>query len=380
MRPLALYLPQFHSFKENDEWWGRGYTEWTAVRRAKPLFEGHIQPRVPYDGDYYDLSDEGGERLKIQAEQAKEYGIYGFVFYQYYFTGHKLMERPMEILLAHPEVDIKYCICWANETWRRAWYDYNEEILLEQTYGGETEWKEHFDYLLKFFKDERYIKIGDKPMLCVYRPFEIAELRSMRDCFDRWAREAGYGGIYLVGGKSGPGEDTRNICDAHYYFEPGYSLKRGLTGWQTLAYDMTMGFRRAGNAVSGAINRVCCGNSDNNGTGNSRIYVEKLERRIPIDWIYDAILRREYKDNEYPGIIARWDNTPRRGSKGLVYTGASAEKFEETLCKLRRKIPDDSFVFINAWNEWGEGAMLEPDKEEGYAYLEAVREVCSDNV
>ena len=407
MRPLALYLPQFHSFKENDGWWGKGYTEWTAVRGAKPLFDGHLQPRVPYDGDYYDLSDEGGERLRIQAEQAKEYGICGFVFYQYYFTGHKLMERPMEILLAHPEVDIKYCVCWANETWRRAWYDYNEEILLEQTYGGETEWKEHFDYLLKFFKDERYIKIGDKPMLCVYRPFEIAELRSMRDCFDRWAREAGYGGIYLVGGKSGPGEDTRNICDAHYYFEPGYSLKHGLTGYQTFEYNMSTVFNRMGNVIRRTIAggyhtdnteslKKGHGSPDtirNSGSGNiagtesaqepsyinQSIMSDRLEHRVPIDWVYDAILRHEYKDNEYPGIIARWDNTPRRGSKGLVYTGASAEKFKEVLCKLKQKIPEESFVFINAWNEWGEGAMLEPDKEEGYAYLEAIREVCSEN-
>ena len=289
------------------------------------------------------------------------------------------MERPMEILLAHPEVDIKYCICWANETWRRAWYDYNEEILLEQTYGGEAEWKEHFDYLLRFFKDERYIKIGDRPMLCVYRPFEIDELRAMRDCFERWAKEAGYGGIYLVGGKSGPGMDTRNICDAHYYFEPGYSLKHGLTRNQTLKYNMMTGIRHAGNAVCHAIQGFRHADSDFDGKGNNRKYEEKLERKIPIDWIYDAILRREYKDNEYPGIIARWDNTPRRGRKGLVYTGASAEKFKETLCKLKQKIPEESFVFINAWNEWGEGAMLEPDKEEGYAYLEAVREVCSEN-
>ncbi len=353
MRPLALYLPQFHTFKENDEWWGRGYTEWTAVRRAKPLFEGHIQPRVPYDGDYYDLSDEGGERLRIQAEQAKKYGIYGFAFYQYYFTGHKLMERPMEILLNHPEVDIKYCVCWANETWTRAWYDKQDEVLLKQEYGGENEWREHFDYLLRFFKDERYIKVDGKPMLCVYRTFEIGPFELMASEFDRWAKEAGFEGIWLVGGRTAGVLDKLDICDAYYYFEPGYSLKHGLTGLQTLEYNISTGLRHARNIMLNA---------------------EILERRIPIDWIYSSILRRDYKANEYPGIIARWDNTPRRGSKGLVYTGASAEKFKDTLCKLNQKIPEDSFVFINAWNEWGEGAMLEPDKEEGYAYLEAVRD------
>ena len=176
MRPLALYLPQYHALKENDEWWGEGYTEWTAVRNAKPLFRGHEEPRVPYDDIYYDLSDADGARLRLQAEQAKEYGIYGFVFYQYYFTGHKLMERPMEILLSHPEIDMRYCICWANESWRRAWYDYNEELLREQKYGSEPEWREHFEYLLRFFKDERYIRVEGRPMLCIYRTFDIKEL------------------------------------------------------------------------------------------------------------------------------------------------------------------------------------------------------------
>ncbi len=380
MRALALYLPQYHSFKENDEWWGEGYTEWTAVRNAKPLFKGHDEPRVPYDGIYYDLSDPEGERLRIQAEQAEKYGLYGFVFYQYYFTGHQLMERPLEILLSHPEISLRYCICWANESWRRAWYDYDEELLMEQRYGGESEWREHFDHLLRFFKDDRYIKKDGRPMLCIYRPFEIEELPAMRDCFDRWAREAGFDGIYIVGGKSGPGWDTRNICDAHYFFEPGYSLKHGLTALQTMEYNISTALRQGANSLRGAFRKKPGKQPDEGGSAGDQKDTEKsrmsLERRIPIDNIYDAVLRRDYADNEYPGIIARWDNTPRRGYKGLVYTGASAEKFSLTLCKLKQKIADDSFIFINAWNEWGEGAMLEPDRSEGYAYLEALRACC----
>ncbi len=354
MRPLALYLPQFHTFKENDEWWGEGYTEWTAVRGAKPLFSGHVEPREPYDGEYYDLSDPTAERLKIQAEQARQYGIYGFAIYQYYFTGHKLMERPLEILLQHAEIDLKYCITWANETWRRAWYDYNEELLMEQTYGGESEWREYFNYLLQFFRDERYIKVDGRPMFCIFRIDDIADLGEMKKCFDAWAKDAGFPGVYFVGGMTARTIDTRGLCDAYYYFEPGYSLKHGLTTSQNLKYGMGLTARRIYNMISPK---------------------KTLERRIPIDWIYDSILRRDYAENEYPGIIARWDNTPRRGNKGLVYSGASAEKFENILCKLNEKLPDDRFLFINAWNEWGEGAMLEPDKAEGYAYLEAVKKV-----
>ena len=371
MKVLALYLPQYHAFKENDEWWGEGYTEWTAVRKARPLFREHVEPREPYDGVYYDLSDQSGERLKIQAEQAKKYGIYGFVFYQYYFTGHKLMERPMEILLEHPEIDLRYCISWANESWRRAWYDYNEELLMEQTYGSEPEWRAHFDHLLGFFRDDRYIKIDGKPVLCIYRTFDIKELAAMKSCFDARAREAGFPGIYLVGGRTAHVLDTRDICDAYYYFEPGYSLKHGLTGLQTMEYNVATGMRQVSNSLRGAIGAAgrCKAATEDNKTMKAGM---TLERRIPIDWIYDSILKRDYAANEYPGIIARWDNTPRRGYKGLVYTGASAEKFGDALCKLKSRISDDSFVFINAWNEWGEGAMLEPDKAEGYAYLEAV--------
>ena len=155
MRVLALYLPQYHSFKENDEWWGKGYTEWTAVGRAKPLYRGHIQPRVPLGERYYDLVKEGEETLLWQARLAREYGIYGFCFYQYWFKGKMLMEKPMEILLGHPEIDMNYCICWANETWTRTWYGLSEQVLMQQDYGEEEDWYRHFEYLLKFFKDKR---------------------------------------------------------------------------------------------------------------------------------------------------------------------------------------------------------------------------------
>ncbi|MCR5748433.1 MAG: glycoside hydrolase family 99-like domain-containing protein [Lachnospiraceae bacterium] len=352
MKPIALYLPQFHCFKENDEWWGEGYTEWTAVKAARPLYKGHIQPRYPYDDEYYDLSDKTAGRLKIQAELAKKYGIYGFSFYHYYFTGHKLMERPMEILLSHPEIDLRYFITWANETWTRAWYDKQDEVLLKQEYGNENEWKKHFEYLLPFFRDERYIKIDDKPVFCIYRTFDIKDLVSVRDTFEALAKEEGFPGIYLIGGKTAGEQDQRGICDAYYYFEPGYSLKHGLNMACTLKYDVMTAIRHGINLAFGK---------------------EILERRIPIDWIYDAVLGRDYACNEYPGIIARWDNTPRRGYKGLVYEGTTADKFYDTLCKLNSRIPKESFVFINAWNEWGEGAMLEADKAEGYAYLEAVK-------
>ena len=359
MRAIALYLPQFHTFPENDKWWGEGYTEWTAVKRAKPLFAGHKQPRVPLDG-YYDLKDESAKALKRQAYLAREYGIYGFSIYQYYFKGRQLMQRPMEILREHPEIDINYCICWANESWTRTWYGLENEILMLQDYGDEKDWRAHFEYNLPFFRDPRYIKVNNRPLLQIYRSFDIEDLGRMRSCFDRWAREAGFEGIFLVAGKTaGLQEDRRDLVDGYYTFEPGYSLKHRLTGLQKASYNVSVGLKSLVNK--------CLPN-------------KLLERSIPIEWIYRAIEERDYEENEYPGIIARWDNTPRRDYKGLVYRGASPERFEGCLRSLSEKLSgrENDFVFINAFNEWGEGAMLEPDDFEGYAYLEAVKRVVNE--
>ena len=359
MKIIALYLPQFHAFPENDRWWGKGYTEWTAVKSAKPLYKGHIQPKHPLDG-YYDLISDQPETFLRQAEYAGEYGVEGFAFYQYYFTGKTLMEKPLDILLEHPEVNIKFCLAWANETWTRAWYGLKEEILMPQEYGEEKEWRNHFLYELRFFKDERYIKIDNKPVFMIYRTFDIDCLPEMREKWDAWAREEGFDGIFWIGGKTAGAEEGRKgILDGQYYFEPGYTLKHGLTGSRKLRYNF-------GTLIRSIRNRF---------PWNSEKGDKILERRIPIDWIYEGITGRDYGKNEYPGIITEWDNTPRRSYKGLVYSGASPEKFKDALCKLNRKLDKDSFLFLNAWNEWGEGAMIEPTEEKGFAYLSVLKDL-----
>lgn len=361
-----MYLPQYHSFPENDEWWGKDYTEWVAVKRAKPLYTGHIQPRIPLDGEYYDLDKDGVSTLKKQAELAKEYGIYGFSMYQYYFNGKTLMEKPLETLLAHPEIDLKYCLCWANETWTRTWYGLENQILIEQTYGDEANWREHFEYMLRFFKDERYIKVGNKPVYQIYKTFDIPCFRSWANCFRSWAIEEGFDGIYFISGKTAAGSEERNECreliDGYYYFEPGYSLKFGLSKYQKLLYNAEV-------AIKSFFNKFR--NQEN----------KKLERFIKADWIYKAIANREYSDNEFPGLIPDWDNTPRRSYKGLAYKGTSPEKFKNVLELLNKKVAKRAvdFVYINAWNEWGEGAYMEPCKYRKHSYLEAVREVLENS-
>ena len=359
MKVLALYLPQYHSFPENDEWWGKGYTEWTALKGAKPLYPGHMQ-RHPRDG-YYDLIKDQPETFQRQAALAKEYGIDGFAVYRYYFTGKQLMEKPMEILLQHPETDFPYCFAWANETWTRAWYGLKEEILMKQEYGGEKEWRAHFETELPYFRDRRYIKRDNKPVYIIYRTFDIECLPEMKDKWDQWAREEGFDGIFWIGGKTAAAEDPRkDLMDAYYYFEPGYTLKHGMSALRTLSYNAATFFRQTLNGLP----------------YNAGQEKKILERRIPIDWIYEGVLSREYAENEYPGLIAEWDNTPRRSHKGLIYTGASPDKFGNVLKKLKDRFKDDDrWVFLNAWNEWGEGAAVEPSMEDGDAYLRAVKEV-----
>lgn len=360
MKVMCMYLPQFHSFPENDEWWGKDYTEWVAVKGAVPLYKGHDQPKVPMGGDYYDLGKDAVAVLSKQADLVRQYGIYGFCIYQYYFNGKVLMEAPLRALLDNPQIDINYNICWANETWTRTWYGLSDQVLIAQEYGDKDDWRKYFEYLLPFFKDRRYIKIDNKPVWQIYKTFDIPVFAEMKACFDEWARQEGFDGVYVISGKTAAGSEERDgIADAFYYFEPGYSLKNALTAADTFAYN-------AGTFIRSMRNRLF---------GKRAGYV--LERRINAKRIMDSIAKREYRENEFPGIIPDWDNTPRRGYKGLVYMGTSPALFEKTLSVLRDKVeghPVD-FVYVNAWNEWGEGAYIEPDESRGYAYLQAIKRV-----
>ncbi len=363
MKIISMYLPQYHTFPENDAWWGEGYTEWVAVKRAKPLYHGHIQPRVPLDNRYYDLVNDGVETWKWQAELAKKYGVYGFCIYQYWFMGKQLMQKPMEILLAHPEIDLHYSICWANESWTRTWYDLDEEILMKQEYGTKADWKKHFDYLLPFFQDTRYMKTDNKPIFHIYRTADIECLNEMLSCFRQWAVEAGFDGLYIVSAKTAARQDARTEqIDGYYYFEPGYTLKHDFNAYQKLCYNASV-------FIKSRLNKV--------------LTRKILERCIPADWILKKIAVRDYSaENEFPGLIPDWDNTPRRDYKGLVYRGTTPEKFEVCLQTIKQKIEHKKLnhVYINAWNEWGEGAMLEPDENRGYGYLEAIQKVGSESI
>lgn len=359
MKILALYLPQYHRIPENDKWWGEGYTEWTAVRNAAPLYKGHKEPRIPLNNNYYDLSDETGSVWKWQAALAKKYGVYGFCIYHYWFEGRQLLEKPMEILRDHPEIDINYCICWANETWSRNWYAQERTTLMEQTYGERESWEQHYKYLNTFFKDERYIKINNKPVINIYHSQEIEELPEMIDTWNILAKEEGFEGVFVVSGITGKGWDDRENCiDARYIFEPGYTLKNRMKGIDRYKYLLSVFTRRFLNRCFSA---------------------GVVEHKIDTRKIYNYIEKNNLPKNIFPGTFPQWDNTPRTGTMGLSYINSSPELFKEHLKKLATKYKDAEYIYINAWNEWGEGAYLEPDEEYGYGYLEAIQKVIAGN-
>ena len=185
---IPFYLPQFHTIPENDEWWGEGFTEWTNVKKAKPLFEGHDQPRIPLNNNYYNLMD---DNVKIwQAKLAKEYGIFGFCYYHYWFKGgRQLLEKPAEQMLKNKEIDIPFCFCWANENWSKNWDGGNREVIMEQDYGSQEDWEKHFRYFVRFFRDERYITVHGKPLLIIYKPEQITDLQQMVVYFRKRAKE-----------------------------------------------------------------------------------------------------------------------------------------------------------------------------------------------
>ncbi len=361
MKVLALYLPQYHEIPENNQWWGEGYTEWTAVKQAVPYKRGQIQPRVPLNDNYYDLSDETAATWKWQADLAKKYNIYGFVIYHYWFdSNNQLLEKPMEILQRHPEIDIRYSICWANESWTRTWYGIQSETLKLQEYGDEAEWIKHFEYLLQFFKDPRYITINNKPMINIYHSAEIERLSEMINVWNGLAIKNGFDGVFVVSGNTGAALEQRtDLVDAYYNFEPSYTLSHKQKKIERFVYLCRVLARSTVNTVfkTTIIERPI----------NGRRFVVKMNRN-------------DYASSKpiYPCVFPKWDNTPRRKYKGTVFEHTTVDTFRRQIQDAKAKYTNAAFIYVNAWNEWGEGANLEPDTVDRYAYLEVIQNEFKD--
>ncbi len=377
MKVLAFYLPQFHNIPENDKWWGDGFTEWTNVKAAKPIYDGHNQPKVPLNENYYNLLD---DNTKIwQAKLAKEYGIYGFCYYHYWFNGKLLLEKPMEQMLRNAEIDIPFCICWANEAWTKAWVNKEKEVLLPQKYGKKEEWKKHFDYLLPFFKDNRYIKEDNKPLFVIYRPSVMRCVFKMTKYWDALAKKEGFNGIkFLCVTNDLYINDTKNYrCfDGIIEWQPhtAKSIKR-ITGNKCI--DFLKKMRRKAFNFKESITGV-----DELKTDAMAGKVRKKRQFQDYDEVWKEIIdMHPISPKSIPGAFVRWDNSPRHHENATIIKGETPQKFYEYLkCQIEHAKAEyhSDYIFMYAWNEWAEGGYLEPDEEYGYGYLEAIRDALND--
>ena len=371
MKVIAFYLPQFHEIPENNEWWGEGFTEWVNVKKAKPLYDGHEQPRVPLNNNYYNLLDEDVQVW--QAKIAKEYGVYGFCYYHYWFNGKLLLEKPMENMLNNKDIDIPFCVCWANEPWTRAWVG-ETKVLIPQMYGERKEWKEHFDYLLPFFKDSRYIFDDDKPLVVIYRPEVIECLNEMLDYWNELAIQAGFKGLTFA--YQNIDFDLKSDKDDSRFkynieFQPLYAR-----------HDM---FKNNHKYIKALRRKVAAFVEKNFGIDLMRYGVGFFNKsnQISYDEAWNKILNRKPEtEKNVPGAFVGWDNSPRKGERGEIFVGDTPEKFEEYMTKQvnrAKHVYKKDMIFMYAWNEWAEGGYLEPDTRSEYRNLEAIRNALIKN-
>ncbi len=368
MKVIAFYLPQFHCIPENDKWWGKGFTEWVNVKKAKPLFDGHYQPRIPLNKNYYNLLDENV--MKWQVDLANKNHIYGFCFYHYWFNGKKLLEKPTELFLNNKNLKTKFCLCWANEHWTNTWANGDVKVIMEQKYGSKKEWKEHFNYLLQYFKDERYICNNNKPLLVIYRPELIDCLEDMLDYLNKLAIENGFNGIefaYQNVSYALSNNYNEELFDYAIEYQPNWALElRKKSKLQILKKQILLFFEK-------------------NMKINLREKMQEFKKLkiLEYDDIWNYILNmKPYSKISVPGAFVDWDNTPRKGKRGLIINNSSPEKFENYLSKLIKKAKNEykkDMIFIFAWNEWAEGGYLEPDCKNKYGYLKAIKNALEEN-
>lgn len=374
MKTIAFFVPQYHRIPLNDKYWGEGFTEWDNVKRARPLFEGHIQPKVPLNNNYYNLLDR--ETKLWQRDLAKKYGIYGFCYYHYWFNGEMLLEKPCEQILLDPELDLPFCFCWANEAWSMEWTGKNT-VIMPQFYGGKEEWHAHWEYLLKFFKDPRYIKAEGKPVLVIYRPESIECLSEMLLYWRKLALEAGLPGMVFMNQSAEFMLDDRkdhSQIDFEIEYEPINSRK-------SLGKNKYAKIKQARRDIMNFCERKF--GWDLRRHGNYFLMKASKMQRPSYDEAWKNILSREpHGSNSIPCAFVNWDNSPRYHERGQVYIGMTPEKFKKYFSeqvKRTKEVYKKDMMFIFAWNEWGEGGYLEPDEENKYGYLEAVRDALKEN-
>ncbi len=353
IRAIAIHLPQFHPTAENDKWWGKGFTEWTNVTKAKPLFKDHYQPHLPADMGYYDLRLE--QSRVQQAALAKQYGIEGFCYYHYWFNGKRILNEPLDRILALKKPDFPFMYCWANENWTRRWDGADHEILIEQKYSDDDD-RDHIQWLCKnVFSDERYITINGAPVFIIYRLNLLPNIKKTIAIWREEAAKAGFNKIYICGFQSMGTNYINPVVDgldAAIEFQPNWSFLQKTDFWSKLKYKY------------------------------------RIKEGAPSIFTYDTLVAKSiaaeapnYK--QYPCITPSWDNSARKKRFAIIIKNSTPKKYynwlKEILKKFKPYSKEENFLFINAWNEWAEGNHLEPDQKWGRAYLEETKKALNEN-
>ena len=381
-RIIALYLPQFHPIPENDMWWGKGFTEWTNVKKAVPLFKGHAQPRIPSELGYYDLRNH--ETRQHQADMAKEAGIEGFCYYHYWFGGKKLLERPFEEVVATGKPDFPFCLCWANHTWsNKTWQRKSalqkNSILIEQTYPGYEDDVNHFMYLLDAFKDKRYIKVDGKLLFVIYDSIGFPNVGKFMDTWKELAEEHELPGFFFVGMVPSTLTFTLDKDGKRHRAYPNLRSSADIFNHVlSLGFDSVNSFgKRRGEMLY---------------EGRFKSIIKRGLRLAGIDWgdktydyektVCNYFAPEDMWENVYPTVLPQWDRTPRVVNADGVYINATPEKFERHLRQaleiVSKKEAEHRIIFLKSWNEWGEGNYVEPDTIYGRGFLNAIKRVVTD--
>jgi len=346
---IAYYLPQFHPVPENDKWWGTGFTEWTNVGRAKPLFKGHYQPRVPADLGYYDL------RLpkirKQQAEMAQYAGIEGFCYWHYWFAGKRLLEQPFNEIIQTGTPDFPFCLAWANESWTGVWNNDHKRILIEQTYPGREDVIKHFYANLQAFKDSRYIKVEGRIVFVIYKPLNLPNAKEFIDLWNNLAVQNGLQGFYFIAVSTNPTYEVDKILSLGYDAVNVYNLKDVI--------NKTSIFSRINKGIS---RKFFAG----------RLSLTKYEyEEIIENWING----RDYQENIIPTILPQWDNSPRSGRRAIIINNSTPNKFDKHVKSMLNLVSEkeNKLLFLKSWNEWAEGNYVEPDLRYGKGYVDVLR-------
>ena len=350
IRCIAIHLPQFHPIPENDVWWGKGFTEWTNVAKAKPLFNGHYQPHLPADLGFYDLRLE--EARQDQADLAVKYGIFGFCYYHYWFEGKRLLDKPVDAILETGKPDFPFMLCWANGSWTRTW-DGDDNILMEQKHSQEDDLA-HIKHLIKYFKDKRYIRIDNKPVFAICRTELMPYPKETADLWREELRKEGFDDIYLIKMEMfETGIPAPSIgFDACAEFQPDWrnfpeKLKEGL-------------YARVVHKLFGQLNPF---------------------RRHSIYKYKDVATKMLAKSRPlykcFPCVTPGWDNSPRKKADALIMVDSTPRLFgdwmKQVIGNFKPYSDQENLVFINAWNEWAEGNHLEPCQKWGKSYLEELK-------